>query len=100
MMRALNSELHHLIRNRPMKIQLEVGTNFYYCPSFTEFYYYLFFFFFTKEAGEKRRRSNSHKEAAKDGGEQPTEEMVERMDERLEAAQSDQKNLFLIVFQV
>jgi hypothetical protein len=26
--------------------------------------------------------------------------MVERMDERLEAAQSDQKNLFLIVFQV
>lgn len=26
--------------------------------------------------------------------------MVERMEERLEAAQSDQKNLFLIVFQV
>lgn len=26
--------------------------------------------------------------------------MVERMEERLEAAQADQKNLFLIVFQV
>jgi hypothetical protein len=26
--------------------------------------------------------------------------MVERMEERLEMAQSDQKNLFLIVFQV
>jgi nuclear cap-binding protein subunit 1 len=30
----------------------------------------------------------------------PTEEMVERMEERLEAAQADQKNLFLIIFQV
>lgn len=29
-----------------------------------------------------------------------TEEMVERMEEKLEAAQADQKNLFLIVFQV
>ena len=51
------------------------------------------------EPGEKRRRTNSNKDAAKDG-EQPTEEMVERMEERLEMAQSDQKNLFLIVFQV
>ncbi|KAF5299282.1 hypothetical protein FQA39_LY02455 [Lamprigera yunnana] len=30
--------------------------------------------------------------------EKPTEEMVERMEERLEVAQADQKNLFLIVF--
>lgn len=30
----------------------------------------------------------------------PTEEMVERMEEKLEAAQADQKNLFLIIFQV
>lgn len=30
---------------------------------------------------------------------QPTAEMIERMEERLEAAQSDQKNLFLIIFQ-
>uniref|UniRef100_T1JFR4 MIF4G-like type 2 domain-containing protein n=1 Tax=Strigamia maritima TaxID=126957 RepID=T1JFR4_STRMM len=36
--------------------------------------------------------SNSEKE-------RPTEEMIERMEERLEAAQADQKNLFLIIFQ-
>lgn len=29
-----------------------------------------------------------------------TEELVERMEEKLEMAQADQKNLFLIVFQV
>lgn len=29
----------------------------------------------------------------------PTEEMIERMEDRLEAAQSEQKNLFLIIFQ-
>jgi len=29
-----------------------------------------------------------------------TEEMVERMEEKLESAQGDQKNLFLIIFQV
>ena len=55
--------------------------------------------FICKEGGEKRRRTTSNKDSAKDG-EQPTEEMVERMEERLEAAQADQKNLFLIVFQV
>lgn len=31
--------------------------------------------------------------------EQPTDEMVERMEEKLEATQSDLKNLFLIIFQ-
>ena len=35
-----------------------------------------------------------------DEKEKPTEEMVDRMEERLEAAQADQKNLFLIIFQV
>ena len=30
----------------------------------------------------------------------PTEEMIERMEERLETATSQQKNLFLIIFQV
>lgn len=30
----------------------------------------------------------------------PTEETIENCEERLEAAQSDQKNLFLIIFQV
>merc|ERR1712156_38724 len=29
----------------------------------------------------------------------PTEESVEKLEERLEAAQADQKNLFLIIFQ-
>ena len=33
-------------------------------------------------------------------GEKPTEEQVERLEEKLEAAQADQKNLFLIIFQV
>lgn len=32
-------------------------------------------------------------------GEKPTEEMVEKMEEKLEAANVDQKRLFLIVFQ-
>merc|ERR1719268_682354 len=31
--------------------------------------------------------------------EKPTEEHVEKLEERLEAAQADQKNLFLIIFQ-
>ncbi|EEB13531.1 Nuclear cap-binding protein subunit, putative [Pediculus humanus corporis] len=35
-----------------------------------------------------------------DEKEKPTEEMVDRMEEKLEAAQADQKNLFLIIFQV
>ena len=30
----------------------------------------------------------------------PTEEMIERMEEKLETVQGEQKNLFLIVFQV
>ncbi len=33
-------------------------------------------------------------------GEKPTEEQVEKLEEKLEAAQGDQKNLFLIIFQV
>lgn len=32
-------------------------------------------------------------------GEKPTEEMVEKLEEKLEAANVDQKRLFLIVFQ-
>ena len=34
-----------------------------------------------------------------DGQEKPTEEQVEKLEEKLEAAQADQKNLFLIIFQ-
>ena len=33
-------------------------------------------------------------------GEKPSEEQVEKLEEKLEAAQADQKNLFLIIFQV
>ncbi len=39
---------------------------------------------------------NAHK---KDNKDIPTDEQVDKMEERLEAAQADQKNLFLIVFQ-
>ncbi len=35
----------------------------------------------------------------KDNKDVPTEEQVDKMEEKLEAAQADQKNLFLIVFQ-
>lgn len=48
--------------------------------------------------------SDSEEEGAagkkkKDGHDRPTEEIVERMEEKLEAAHVDQKRLFLIVFQ-
>ncbi|XP_044756316.1 nuclear cap-binding protein subunit 1 [Coccinella septempunctata] len=60
------------------------------------------------EAREKLAReehSDSESEEDEEGkkkvedSEKPTEEMVERMEEKLEAAQADQKNLFLIIFQ-
>jgi len=56
---------------------------------------------------EKAETKPSRTLAATFGGQVPmdvddnvTEEMVERMEEKLEMAQADQKNLFLIVFQV
>lgn len=52
----------------------------------------------TSDFAEKRRKGP--KEESKDEGDKPTEETVERMEEKLESAQSDQKNLFLIIFQV
>ncbi|XP_063215947.1 nuclear cap-binding protein subunit 1 [Bacillus rossius redtenbacheri] len=57
------------------------------------------------EARERLRRAESDSddsdEAAQEAGERerPSEEAVERMEERLEGAQADQKNLFLIIFQ-
>ena len=70
----------------------------------------------SKEATEARRMiedsesesSDSEEEGGGGGGkrgrrprplERPTEESVEKLEERLEAAQADQKNLFLIIFQ-
>lgn len=48
---------------------------------------------------EKRRKIPASKDESKEGADKPTEETVERMEEKLETAQSDQKNLFLIIFQ-
>ena len=67
-----------------------------------------------KEANDARKMiENSDSDSDSDGGserkngekqprtgEKPTEEQVERLEEKLEAAQADQKNLFLIIFQV
>merc|ERR550519_467398 len=67
----------------------------------------------SNEAGEARRmiedsESSDSDEEGGGGGkrgrrprplERPTEESVEKLEERLEAAQADQKNLFLIIFQ-
>lgn len=56
---------------------------------------------------EKTETKPSRQSTTTFGGQVPmevddnvTEEMVERMEEKLEMAQADQKNLFLIVFQV
>lgn len=59
------------------------------------------------EAREKLARAESSESETEDEDakkkqpdvEKPTEEYVERMEEKLEAAQADQKNLFLIIFQ-
>ena len=67
----------------------------------------------SKEASEARRmiedsESDSSDSENEDGSkrrgrnrpvEKPSEEAVEKLEERLEAAQADQKNLFLIIFQ-
>lgn len=51
----------------------------------------------SSESEDEDDEATSKKKA--ENAEKPTEEMVERMEEKLEAAQADQKNLFLIVFQ-
>lgn len=61
-----------------------------------------------QEAREKLAHAESSSSESEDevetkkktnDSEKPTEEMVERMEEKFEAAQADQKNLFLIIFQ-
>nr|XP_027217163.1 nuclear cap-binding protein subunit 1-like isoform X1 [Penaeus vannamei] len=50
----------------------------------------------------ERRAGNESEDSSSDEEEQrprPSEEEIERMEEKLEAAQADQKNLFLIIFQ-
>merc|ERR1712088_806827 len=51
-----------------------------------------------KRSGTKRSSNGGHRDKS-EKGEKPTEEHVEKLEERLEAAQADQKNLFLIIFQ-
>jgi nuclear cap-binding protein subunit 1 len=54
------------------------------------------------EDGDGEGNNNSNQRGKSGGGddrEKPSEDMVDRMEERLEAAQADQKNLFLIIFQ-
>lgn len=50
------------------------------------------------ESSDSESEEDENKKKQEDA-DKPTEEMVERMEEKLEAAQADQKNLFLIIFQ-
>jgi nuclear cap-binding protein subunit 1 len=50
-------------------------------------------------AGVDKKRSAGGRSGGR-GGEKPSEDHVEKLEEKLEAAQADQKNLFLIIFQV
>ncbi|KAK6643802.1 hypothetical protein RUM43_000065 [Polyplax serrata] len=52
-----------------------------------------------EDRGESESDSDNESKNA-DGKEKPTAETIDRMEETLEAAQADQKNLFLIIFQV
>ena len=52
------------------------------------------------ETGENKNRNGERKRHSNKSGEKPSEDQVEKLEERLEAAQADQKNLFLIIFQV
>lgn len=51
------------------------------------------------ESSSSDSEDESNKRKKIEVGEKPTEEMVEKMEEKLEAANVDQKRLFLIVFQ-
>ena len=50
-------------------------------------------------SGVDKKRSTGGRQGGR-GGEKPSEDHVEKLEEKLEAAQADQKNLFLIIFQV
>lgn len=51
------------------------------------------------ESSSSDSEDESNKRKKIEVGEKPTEELVEKMEEKLEAANVDQKRLFLIVFQ-
>ena len=46
------------------------------------------------------KKGNATAATTRRSGVKPTEEQVEKLEEKLEAVQGDQKNLFLIIFQV
>jgi len=50
-------------------------------------------------SGGDKKRSAGGRQGGR-SGEKPSEDHVEKLEEKLEAAQADQKNLFLIIFQV
>ena len=50
------------------------------------------------DSDDDNKRNGSSRHLPK-SGEKPSEEQVEKLEEKLEAAQADQKNLFLIIFQ-
>ena len=50
--------------------------------------------------GDKKRNGAGRSAGGGPSGEKPSEDHVEKLEEKLEAAQADQKNLFLIIFQV
>ena len=50
------------------------------------------------DSDDDNKRNGSSRHLTK-SGEKPSEEQVEKLEEKLEAAQADQKNLFLIIFQ-
>lgn len=52
------------------------------------------------ESSEEEDGDDTIKDVNKNRGGGNSEDMVERMEEKLEAAQANQKNLFLIIFQV
>ena len=52
------------------------------------------------DSDEENKRNGGSRQSGAKSGEKPSEDQVEKLEERLEAAQADQKNLFLIIFQV
>ena len=54
----------------------------------------------SEDSDEENKRNGDRKRHSNKSGEKPSEDQVEKLEERLEAAQADQKNLFLIIFQV
>ena len=51
------------------------------------------------DSDEENKRNGGSRQSGAKSGEKPSEDQVEKLEERLEAAQADQKNLFLIIFQ-